>query len=179
MKTSTIDPRQYFHSVCGTAPWRVKLGVGSFLTFEFGPRVRANHHIHGKWHLWIYLSNWKLFRRDRPLVDSDTDRRVIETAARRLEGISLTDIKFQNRGRETTFVFGEFHLVVSPADYIEGPDDRDYFWMFFMPDDEVLTAGPSGIHVEQGIARHSTAEAKKQEAESHTTALPRAIRFED
>ena len=179
MKTSTIDLRRYFSPVFGTSPWRVKLGVGSFLTFEFGPRVRANHHIHGKWHLWIYLSNWKLSRRERPLVDSDSDRRGIEAAARRLEGLSFTDIKFQNRSRETAFLFGDFRLVVSPADYIENPDSRDYFWMFFMPDDEVLTVGPSGIQVEQGIARPSSADGGRQEVETHATVGRRQIRLED
>jgi hypothetical protein len=176
MKTTAIDLRQYFHPVFGTSPWRVKLGVGSFLTFEFGPRIRANHHVHGKWHLWIYLSNWELFHRDRPLVDSDTERKVMETAIRRLEGTSLAAVKFQNRNRETTFVFDDFHLVVSPADYLENPDDRDYFWMFFMPDDRVLAVGPSGVHLEKGNGRYSN---KKQQEEIHPADLQRQVRFKD
>jgi len=143
MKTTAIDLRQYFHPIFGTSPWRVKLGVGSFLTFEFGPRIRANHHVHGKWHLWIYLSNWELFHRDRPLVDSDTERRV---------------------------------MVVSPADYLENPDDRDYFWMFFMPDDGVLAVGPSGVHLEKGNGRYSN---KKQQEEIHAADLQRQVRFKD
>lgn len=156
MKTTAIDLRQYFRPIVGTSPWRVKLGVGSFLTFEFGPRVRANHHIHGKWHLWIYQSCWELLHRDRSLVDSDTDRKVLETAARRLEGISLTGIKFQDRSRKTTFVFDDFQLVVSPADYLGNPDERDYFWMFFMPDSEVLTVGPGGVRLEDAkVSQHA------------------------
>jgi hypothetical protein len=149
MKAADVDIHQYFQPVLGTAPWRVKLGVGSFLTFEFGQRIKTHGHFHGQWHLWIYLSNWSLFHRDRRLADSDSDRKVIETAIRRLEEISLTEIEVDSRNRETTFLFNDFRLVVSPADYVENVDERDDYWIFFMPENEVLAFGPAGIRVEQ------------------------------
>jgi hypothetical protein len=156
MKPPAIDLRQYFRPVLGTAPWRVKLGVGSFLTFEFGPRVRSSHQVHGKWHLWVYQSNWELLHDDRTLASSDAERRVIETAARRLEGVSFTGVKFQDRSRKTTFVFDDFQLIVSPADYLEKPDERDYFWMFFMSDSGVLTVGPGGVRIEDAkVSQHA------------------------
>jgi len=169
MKAVAVDIRQYFQPVFGTPPWRVKPGVGSFLTFEFGPRIKTGGHLHGRWHLWIYLSNWKLLRGERQLVDSDADRKLITISTRRLEGESLTDIDFNARTRRTTFSFGDFRLVVSPADYLDSPDERDHYWIFFMPDNEVLAVGPAGMRVEQGDAPHPFVDGKKQEIEIQTT----------
>jgi hypothetical protein len=178
MKAAAIDIRQYFRPVFGTAPWKVKPGVGSFLTLEFGPRIKTDGHIHGRWHLWIYLSNWKLFRGERQLVDSDAERKLIAISTRRLEGESLTDIDFNARTKKTTFSFGDFRLVVSPADYLDSPDERDHYWIFFMPDQEVLAVGPAGMRVERGDARQSSVDRKKQEVQIHATGR-REIRLED
>jgi len=169
MKAVAVDIRQYFQPVFGTPPWRVKPGVGSFLTFEFGPRIKTGGHLHGRWHLWIYLSNWKLLRGERQLVDSDADRKLITISTRRLEGESLTDIDFNARTRRTTFSFGDFRLVVSPADYLDSPDEQDHYWIFFMPDNEVLAVGPAGMREEQGDAPHPFVDGKKQEIEIQTT----------
>jgi hypothetical protein len=141
------DIRHYFKPVLGLPAWRVKLGVGSFVTFEFGRRKKVDGHIHGEWHLWIYLSNWALLHGERQLVDSDSDRRVISVALRRLEGVALTDVQLDPRDFRTTFVFGNFGLVVSAADYLDDPDKRDHYWLFFMPG-EVLRVGPAGVSIE-------------------------------
>lgn len=178
MKAAAVEIRQHFQPVLGTRPWRVKVGVGSFLTFEFGPRIRAHGHLHGQWHLWIYLSNWTLYRGDRQLVNSDADRKLITISTRRLEEQPLTDLDFNARTQKTTFFFDDFRLVVSPADYLENVDDRDDYWIFLMPDNEVLAVGPSGIHVEPGNARHPSLDGKKQEIEIQAT-KPRQVRFND
>jgi hypothetical protein len=179
MKTEAVQIRQYFQPVLGARPLRVKPGVGSFLTFEFGPRSKAYGHLQARWRLWIYLSNWTVFHGDHQLVDSDADRKRITVIAHRLEEeASLTNVDFDPSSRKTTFFFDDFRLVVSPADYLENVDDRDDYWIFFMPDNKVLAAGPSGIHVEQENDRHPSANAKKPEVEVETTKT-RQIRFED
>jgi len=179
MKAAASEIRQHLQPVLGTRPWRVKLGVGSFLTFEFGPRIRAHGHLHGQWHLWIYLSNWKLLRGDRQLVDSDADRKLITISTRRLEEKPLTGIDFDPRSRKTTFFFDDFRLVVSPADYLDSPDERDDYWIFFMPDNEVLAVGPAGMRVEQADAPRSRVDGKKQEVKVQSTDVPRQIRLRD
>jgi hypothetical protein len=177
MKTAAVDIHQYFQPVIGVRPWRVKLGVGSFLTFEFGPRIKTAGHVQGRWHLWIYLSNWKLFHGDRLLVDSNADRKPMTVATRRLEGEILSAVDFDPRAQETIFTFNDFRLAVSPADYLNDSDDRDNHWIFFMPNNEVLAAGLSGIHVEQGSVRHSV-DRTKQEAEIHAEGR-RRVRLAD
>jgi len=178
MKAATLDIGEYFQPVIGTLPWRVKPGVGSFLTFDFGRRTRDQGHLRGQWHLWIYLSNWRLFHGNRQLIDSDADRKRITISTRRLEQETLSAVDFNRRTQETTFSFNDFRLVVSPADYLENVGDRDHYWIFFMPNNEVLAAGPSGIHLEHGNARHSSADRKKQDVEIHAAGV-RQVRLTD
>jgi hypothetical protein len=147
MKAIDIDIGSYFQPVLGQRPWRARLGVGSFLTFEFGRRVKENGHIRGEWHLWIYQSNWVLLHRDRPLVSSDSERQSISVAVRRLENTSFTNVDFDSNTLTTTFEFEDFRLIVSPADYLDEPDERDEYWLFFLPEKQVLTVGPKGASI--------------------------------
>lgn len=148
-KMTHVD--EHFRPVLGMRPWKAKLGIGSFLTFEFGPRLKAHGVTHGQWHLWIYLTNWKLFHRGRRLADSDADRKLIQVAIRRLEGAALTEVNYSPNSHRTTFVFDDFRLVTEPTQDSE-LDGRDYYWMFFLPNNEVLTLGPSGAQVTQADA---------------------------
>jgi len=154
MKAAAPNIRAYFEPMLGTRPWKAKLGVGSFLTLDFGRRVKDHGHMHGEWHLWIYLSNWALLHGNRRLADSDSDRNVISVSVKRLEETSLTDLHFERERLKTTFVFGDFRLVVSPADYLDDVDERDYYWLLYMPSKEVLRVGPSGIQVERSETPH-------------------------
>lgn len=145
MKTTTTDVTACFGSIVGQPPWRARRGHGSFLTFDFGLRMLRGGHAQGTYVLWVYLSNWVLSRNDRELVNSDSDRRQIEVAVRRLEQAPFRGVELQSDRRETVFEFGDFRLAVSPADYIEDPDKRDNYWMFFMPEERVLAVGPEGV----------------------------------
>ena len=58
-------------------PWRVELGVGSFVTLHFGePRVTSERtpsgetreYTFGAWHLWVYCSSWRLAAFTRSLT---------------------------------------------------------------------------------------------------------------
>jgi hypothetical protein len=67
--------------------------------------------------------------------------------------------------------------VVSPADYLEDADEQDDYWIFFMPNDQVLAVGPSGIHTERPDAlqyRHDGQETGREFVQAK-----RVIRFED
>jgi hypothetical protein len=154
MKNTETNIYQYFEPLLHTRPWKAKLGHGSFLTFEFGRRVKVNGHFHGEWHLWIYLAQWTLLHGNRKLADSDSDRRVISVSIPRLEKVPLTEVLFAPEHGTSTFVFDDFRLVVSPADYLEDADNRDEYWMLFMPNKEVLSVGPGGVQVERSDVPH-------------------------
>jgi len=66
---------------------------------------------------------------------------------RRLEGTDFSGMEFDPKKSTTVFSFGDFRLIVTPADYLDSPDDHDRYWLFFMPDDLVLSAGPGGVEV--------------------------------
>ena len=147
MKQLAIDIGAHFEELKGQRPWRARLGHGSFLTFDFGPKVAKDGHRHGAWRLWIYLSNWVLTHNGRQLATSDSNRHQIELAVRRLESVPFTGIGYAAEKVTTLFRFEDFHLSVSPADYIEKPNQRDEYYFLFMPGDVVLTVGPGGVHV--------------------------------
>jgi hypothetical protein len=121
-----------------------------------------------------------MFHGDHKLVDSEADRKRITIIAHRLEEeTSLTDVNLDSRSRKTTFFFNNFRLEVSPADYLESVDKRDNYWIFFMPNNEVLAAGPSGVHLEEDNSRHSAVDRKKQEVEVHSDRMGRQVRLTD
>jgi hypothetical protein len=178
MKVTAAQVREYFRPVLGIRPLRAQPGVGSFLTFEIGPRSRNYGHLQARWRLWIYLSNWILFHGDHKLLDWKADRKRIAIIAHRLEEeTSLTNVDYNSRSEKTTFSFGDFRLVVSPADCLENVSDRDAYWVFFMPGNQVLAAGPRGIHLEREGARLPSRNWKKNEIDAY--AGGRTVRLED
>jgi len=150
--SSSVGITEYFAPIKGHRPWRVRLGVGSFLTFEFGPKLRVNGHEHGSWHLWIYLSDWTLTHAGREVVSSESDRRAISIAVRRLEEAEFSGIDFKRRTSRTAFSFGDFRLLVTPADYIDEPNQDDHYWLFFMPEHRVMAVGPCGVEIRRSDA---------------------------
>jgi hypothetical protein len=148
MKTVETDITQFFKPVMNMRPWRVRIGVGSFITFEFGDKVREHGRLHGAWHLWVYMAEWSLRRNARELATSDSDRPCMSVAVRRLEEQPLTDVQVSADHRTTTFVFGDFQLIVRPAEYLDDPDERDEYWILFLPSRAIVALGPGGITVE-------------------------------
>jgi len=154
MKTVGDNINQYFEPLLHSRPRKAKVGHGSFLTFEFGRRVKEHGHVHGEWHLWIYQSTWELLHGNRQLANSDSERRVISVSVRRLEDVPLKAVSFEAEHGKSTFVFGDFRLVVLPADYLDDANERDDYWLLFMPNKEVLSLGPSGVQVERSDVPH-------------------------
>ena len=147
MGTVAVDIRQCFGPVIGQRPWRARIGVGSFLTFDFGPKVKVDGLLRGSWHLWIYMSNWVLVHEDRRVVDSDSHRAAISAAVKRLEAETFEGVQLDPKTHTTVFTFGDFRLTVAPIEFVGNADEADEYWLFFMPDNLVLTSGPGGVEV--------------------------------
>ena len=133
-----------FGPVLGKRPWRASLGFGSFLTFEFGQRVRHGRFWHGTWHLWIYMASWRLEGPHGLLATSDSPRELIRRVVPRLAAHPLTAVEIKPGARYTTFEFGRrFVLKVAPfsAEEETNTDPADY-WLFFMPRHMVLAVRP-------------------------------------
>lgn len=126
--------------VLDTPAWGVKLGVGSFITIEFGPsRTREGaKHAHGEWHLWVYYCAWRLDQENDVLAASEDPRPTMEAAVRRLEGQALRSVEVSAPALETTFRFSDGLVLRLFPIY-----SQEYeHWMFYTPDGHVLTIGP-------------------------------------
>jgi len=125
----------------GRTAWGVSLGIGSFITLEFGVPIsgEASKHTHGEWHLWIYYCAWRLEQGDQILAGSEDPRPKMEAAVRQLEGLDLQAVDLALPALDTAFTFSNsFVLRIFPV----YSDDHEH-WMLYTPDNKVLVLGPS------------------------------------
>jgi hypothetical protein len=109
-----------FSPIYGKFCWDAEKGYGSFLTFEFGEphlyvwerhrskegmlELRRSGAVHGDWHLWIYMCDWKIHSHEKLIADSQSPKRKLDRAMGRLHGQVLTRVDVQLDYR-TTFQF--------------------------------------------------------------------------
>ncbi|NET59734.1 MAG: hypothetical protein F6K47_27370 [Symploca sp. SIO2E6] len=121
--------------------WGASLGVGSFITLEFGNPLPSNgehQQTHGEWHLWIYCCAWRIEEGNEVLASSEDPRAKIELAVRRLEGLALNSIQLMPPAWDTVFNFDEEVFLRSFSIYSEESEH----WMLYMPNGKVLSVGP-------------------------------------
>ena len=156
-----------FEPVYGTPSWSVKRGIGSCVTFEFGPpsleiddvrektahvggeAMRVPHrmaHVRGAWHLWIYWCDWSLFWNDREIANSDSEDLVIDRALHVLNGQSLTKVSVGSGDGTSTFSFDLSCTLTTwptqPDDDAVGDDQAE--WMLFQPTGALLSLYADG-----------------------------------
>ena len=140
-----------FQALYGQPCWHVRQGYGSFLTLEFGqphleiiePRqvsnkiskkikklfVRRQIYVHGDWHLWVYICDWRILTNGKELANQDSKRRKIRQATAELDGQILTRVKVK-RSLKTIFDFdlgGRIEVWPNTADYDEDVD----LWLLY------------------------------------------------
>ena len=158
---SIID--DIFQPIYGKPCWQVEQGYASFLTFEFGepyleitePRepskeaseklrkrwARRNVFVHGQWHLWIYISDWRLFHQGQELAHSESTRKVIRKALLELDGQKLTSVTV-NKSYGSIFEFDlGGRLEVLPMDEFEKTAE---LWLLYEPSGDVFTLRADG-----------------------------------
>jgi hypothetical protein len=91
-----VEPR--LAAAYGRAAWGTALGVGRFLTVEFGAQ-RAEpdpgRRVHGEFHLWVYCSAWRIDTPRDIVTASEDPREHLETAVPYLDGRTLSAIRIQ------------------------------------------------------------------------------------
>jgi hypothetical protein len=125
----------------GESAWGASVGVGSFVTVEFGrPKVGDNveGRTHGEWHLWALYCAWLLEAGGQLAAASEDPRPKMEAAIRTLDGHRLRSVDVAVPSLESVFRFdGGLVLRLFPL-YSE-----DYeHWMLYTPDGHVLVVGP-------------------------------------
>ena len=155
-----------FQPIYGKPCWQVQQGYGSFLTLEFGdphlhirePRqaseqatekvrknaARRSVYVHGDWHLWIYICDWRIYLKDQELADNTSNRRTIKKAIVALDGQALTKVTV-NQALKSIFEFDlGCRLEVFP-----NYDDFDKtvdLWLLYEPSGCVFTLRADGYY---------------------------------
>lgn len=158
-----IDPifERIFRSVYGKPCWGVKDGVGSAITFEFGephleireptqaPRKSSRRvrellasrsvHVHGQWHLWIWMCSWEIFQTGERVGSSRTRKKSMDRVVYSLNGQKLIRFSINRHGDECRFEFDLGGVLVTHAYTKSRPDRESDHWILFLPPRGVLT----------------------------------------
>lgn len=79
-----------FTQVVGLRAWAPTVGVGSFLTIEFGnPRITSAGTSQGEFHLWVYGASWEIRERTKTIARSSDDCVAMMAGAQVLDGALL------------------------------------------------------------------------------------------
>ena len=137
--TDLNEIHRILSGLIGQSAWGVFLGVGSYITAEFGSAKSADSgRVHGEWHLWVYNCAWRLQTADAVLAGSEDDRERLRTVLEALNGKTLRSFTVYCPAGEATLTFeGDLELRLFPV------TTTDYeHWMVFAPDGHVLQMGP-------------------------------------
>jgi hypothetical protein len=161
---SIID--SVFQPIIGKFCWNAENGIGSSLRFEFGephfivhrepyvsksrkPRVirqaaRRIVAIQGDWHLSIWSCDWRFYRNNVLVGDSESIRKELKQIAIDIEGQALLSVKvngdgisafeFDLGGRLETFPYSESNEESEP----------DEQWLLYQPSGMVFTFRSDG-----------------------------------
>jgi hypothetical protein len=127
----------------GHSPWGVRLGVGSFLTMEFGkPEANGSGSaVHGEWHLWFYMCSWRIENEDKVIAGSEDERSRIETV---LENLALGSIEKIDLVRPSLDLAMQFSIGTKALTFSTSSAGNERQWMLFTPDGHCLTVYGDG-----------------------------------
>jgi hypothetical protein len=159
---SIID--DVFRPILGKPCWQVNQGYASFLTFEFGePRLHiqeprqaskqaseklrkrwARRHIfiHGDWHLWVYICDWRILLNDEEIANDTSTRKTIKNALLEIDGQVLTSVTIK-KSHISVFEFdlgGKLEIIPNLVDY----EKTDELWLLYEPSGNVFTLRADG-----------------------------------
>lgn len=123
----------------GQTAWGVAIGHGTFLTMEFGaarPAARPGGKAHGEWHLWLYMTAWRIDGADAALGGSDDARERMEAAAGALERQVVSGVDVAAPAGDLTLRFAAGTLRTFAVS--TGVEQ----WMLYLPDGNVAAVGP-------------------------------------
>lgn len=121
--------------------WGATVGVGSFITVEFGeplPITKTRQRAHGEWNLWVTYCAWRIEQGQEVLAGSEDPRPTLKLAVQQINGLALLQVAIRAPALEATFTFEKETVLrlfpVSSEEYEH--------WKFFTPHGKVLIIGP-------------------------------------
>ena len=127
-------------SLVGKRVWNVRLGIGNFVTMEFGQQLTPDRfgQSYGEWYLWLCGCEWRIDQIDQVLIAGEDSRERLKAAVQILEGRTLLAVSLYSPAIDATFEFeGGLFLRLFAVDTIEIES-----WKLFTPEDKVLVVGP-------------------------------------
>jgi hypothetical protein len=142
---SSDDVSRRLAGLVGQRAWGTALGVGSFLTLEFGdvraarPAAgsRAEGRQHGAWHMWLYCCAWRIDGPASMIVASEDAREYIAAKVGAVDGATVVRADIQ-QGCTLRLEFDTGLVLTSFAIFSSGYEH----WFVYLPDGTVITAGP-------------------------------------
>jgi hypothetical protein len=138
--------------------WGVRKGIGSFLTFEFGPpilgiderlwtdpkgRRRRSASVHGTWHLWIEMCDWRISHASTELAHSESAVDAIAEACAYLSGQRITAADLMPNG-STLFDFDLGGRLATAA--YAGWTEPEATWTLSCPGPRYLVFRSDGLY---------------------------------
>jgi hypothetical protein len=136
--------RTFIEPLLGQRPWDVSLGIGSFITMDFGRRLQLEGRrklSRGEWFLWVYCCDWRLEKGYEILAASEDPRPVLREALRKITNLTLESVNVSPPAGDAVFVFEggyTLRLFSVTSSHYES-------WKLFTPGRKVLVVGP-GSH---------------------------------
>jgi hypothetical protein len=131
----------------GLKPWNVKLGIGTFITLDFGEPQEKYGHIYGEWYLWVYGCFWRLETHETTLATAEDSRETMETQIKHMENRTLIGISV-SATLDTTLEFedGLFLKLLPDTEFLDDPEYWGlWYWLLFTPNGKILQVYP-GSH---------------------------------
>ncbi|MFL6227930.1 MAG: hypothetical protein ACJ741_04025 [Pyrinomonadaceae bacterium] len=138
--------RERLDPLVGQRAWGVSVGHGSFLTFEFGPVAPqrfGGKKQHGEWHLWLYMTGWRVDVSSNVIASSDDDRAQMERGAATLDGRTVTAVEVSAPRGDLTLQLGD----ATVRTFVVESDAEQ--WLLYTPTGTVLEVGADANWTEE------------------------------
>ena len=128
--------------------WQVKKGVGSFVTFDMGKKLKRTTKndkevVSGSIHLWIYMCEWQYFKSQTNfVVTSDSIQDELELGA--LEGQTISEFRVQ--GTRVTISFSNGDRLELSEDPEADPNDE--LFILYLPDRTISFSKAGSLQTE-------------------------------
>ncbi len=145
---SSTEVSNRLAGLVGLRAWGAALGIGSFLTLEFGDPLptlpsartanRKSPRQHGAWHLWLYCCAWRIDEPAGIVAASEDARDGLLAAVGRLDGATVVAVNIDSQGCALQI---EFDAGLTLTTFAIFSTEYEH-WFAYLPDGMVVTAGP-------------------------------------
>lgn len=136
---------ELFKEIIGL-PTRIQLGLGSFLTLDFGKELSKEYRTRkgiqtmyfGEWHFWVYMCAWRIDLKGMPIIGSSDDREEIKSRLVDLNQKKLERFTVQNTSFDAILQFeSDYELKLFSENVVDSEQ-----WLLYTRENMTFVAGP-------------------------------------